>query len=207
MATNDSCSSATCTLERLIADLDSIEQASPDARFEPKRLGGSQVAQFFDIVATPQRFHPDSVRMPGIERIEVLCDEMCAGTGLTAANVRRVRARYCLVKLCSLQQANSCPLIDVASALESNGYATDSAAQNGDNEPHAKLSEALALLLVDGPNVAAIARKIGVPRTTLASWPTFKAALQQVRAKAAAEKESRRRRLASATVDSDNDDE
>jgi transposase-like protein len=33
---------------------------------------------------------------------------------------------------------------------------------------------ALAELLVNGPNASQIARRIGVPRTTLLGWPTFR---------------------------------
>jgi hypothetical protein len=62
---------------------------------------------------------------------------------------------------------------------------------------------AMALLLTIGPNAKQIAQKVGVPRTTLLSWPTFKAAYDKKKAEAATEKEKRRQRLRTADQDDD----
>src|SRR5262249_3438902 len=79
---------------------------------------GSIPAAWWRMQAAVLRFQPDLVRMPGIDRIEILCDELAGGTGLTAASVRHRRARLCRLKGCTLQDANNCSLVEAAEALE-----------------------------------------------------------------------------------------
>jgi len=52
---------------------------------------------------------------------------------------------------------------------------------------------ALACLLRIGPNVARIAKELGIPRTTLLGWPEFKVRCNQMRADQALAKQRRRR--------------
>jgi hypothetical protein len=56
-----------------------------------------------------------------------------------------------------------------------------------------KRTLALAALARIGPNVAKIAREINVPRTTLLGWPTFRQALDKMRATGEKARRSRRR--------------
>src|SRR5262249_50326139 len=50
-------------------------------------------------------WRPDPTRMPGIRRIELLCDED-GGSGITAAAVRKLRARLCRDTHSSLHHAD-----------------------------------------------------------------------------------------------------
>jgi hypothetical protein len=109
------------TMGELIRELEGAEVAfvanSRTAdRVEAKQ--GSGAALWWRMQTSALRFQPDPTRMPGIDRIEVLCDELASGTGLTAANVRQLRARLCRQKLCTLQDADNCSLIEAADALE-----------------------------------------------------------------------------------------
>jgi hypothetical protein len=112
------------TLCSLIAELERVEQAPPVRSIESDRLGGP-VAQIFTFIETRQKFHPDTARMPGIDRIEVLCDGLGNGTGLTVANVKRLRAVFWQVKRGLLEEADSCSLLDVASTLEAGPKTAD----------------------------------------------------------------------------------
>ena len=79
---------------------------------------------------------------------------------------------------------------------------------NGERESKQILEQmAMALLLTIGPNAKKIAEKVGVPRTTLMSWETFKAAYDKKKGEAQAEMEKRRRRLKSADQDTDETDD
>jgi hypothetical protein len=79
---------------------------------------GSLVAHWWRCQAAALKFQPDPARMTGIDRIEVLCDELAGGTGLTATSVRQLRARLCRLKRCSLQEADAYSLAGAADALE-----------------------------------------------------------------------------------------
>lgn len=78
---------------------------------------GSIPAQWWRIQAAALRFQPDPVEMPGIDRIQVLCDELDNGDGLTAANVAKVRAKVCRARPCSLAEANAISLDEAADVL------------------------------------------------------------------------------------------
>jgi hypothetical protein len=79
---------------------------------------GSIAAQWWRMQAAALKFQPNPARMPGIDRIEVLCDELAGGTGLNATNVRQLRARLCRLKGCSLQEAVAYSLTEAADVLE-----------------------------------------------------------------------------------------
>jgi hypothetical protein len=108
------------TLGRLISELEGSERAfAANSRTADRvEASGSAAGVWWRTAAAALQWQPDPVTMPGIDRIEVLCDELAGGTGLTAANVRQLRARLCRVKRCSLQDADGCPLTEVADALE-----------------------------------------------------------------------------------------
>jgi hypothetical protein len=61
---------------------------------------------------------PDPALMPGIDRIEVLCDELGDGAGLTVANVRKVRAKVCRALGCTLASVDTRSLDDAANAID-----------------------------------------------------------------------------------------
>jgi hypothetical protein len=108
-------------LGQLICTLEGSERAfvanSHTAdRVEAKQ--GSVAAHWWRIQAAALKFHADPSRMPGIDRLEVLCDELAGGTGLTAKNLRQLRAHLCRLRQCSLQEADTYPLNEAADALE-----------------------------------------------------------------------------------------
>jgi hypothetical protein len=108
-------------LGQLIVALEESERAfaaTSRTADEVEAKEGSVAAQRWRVQAAALRFQPDPARMPGIERIEVLCDELAGGTGLTLANVRQLRARLCRSKGCSLHEADAYSLAQVADALE-----------------------------------------------------------------------------------------
>jgi len=66
---------------------------------------------------------------------------------------------------------------------------------------------AMALLLTIGPNAKRISEQVGVPRTTLMSWPTFKAAYDKKKLEVQKEKENRRQRFKAGDREEDENDE
>jgi hypothetical protein len=109
------------TLGELIRELESAESAFIANSRTADRVEaehGSIPATWWRVQAAALRFQPDPIRMPGIDRIQVLCDELAGGTGLTAANVRQLRARLCRLKGRTLQDADNCSLVEAADALE-----------------------------------------------------------------------------------------
>jgi hypothetical protein len=96
-------------LGQLLQLLEGSERAFAANSREADRIEaekGSIVAHWNRCQAAALKFQPDPARMPGVDRIEVLCDELAGGTGLTASSVRQLRARLCRLKRCSLQQAD-----------------------------------------------------------------------------------------------------
>jgi hypothetical protein len=112
---------ANFTLGRLLDALRDSEAAfaanSETADRVESRDGGMAVA-WWRLQAAALRFQPDPVQMPGIDRIQLLCDELDNGGGLTAANVARIRAKVCRAKPCGLEEANALALHEAADVLE-----------------------------------------------------------------------------------------
>jgi hypothetical protein len=109
------------TLGELIRELEGHERAFAENSRTADRVEseqGSLGAVWWRVQAAALRFQPDPARMSGIDRIEVLCDEIANGKGLTAANVRQLRARLCRLKRWSLQNADNRSLVEAADALE-----------------------------------------------------------------------------------------
>jgi hypothetical protein len=79
---------------------------------------GSIAAARRYVQAAALRFQPDQAQMPGIDRIQLLCDELDNGDGLIAANVAKLRAKVCRAKPCSLDEANALSLEQLADVLE-----------------------------------------------------------------------------------------
>jgi hypothetical protein len=96
-------------------------------RVEAKQ--GAIAAQWWRVQAAAFKFQPNRARMPGIDRIQLLCDELDNGGGLTAANVAKLRAKVCRAEGCTLEAANALTLDEFADILEAKG------ARAGDQEP------------------------------------------------------------------------
>jgi hypothetical protein len=84
------------TLGDLIRDLEGSERAYAQnkATADKKAAAGRLDAKWWYVQAAVLRWQPEPARMPGIERIELLCDEE-AGGGVTVESVRRLRAKVC----------------------------------------------------------------------------------------------------------------
>jgi hypothetical protein len=63
-------------------------------------------------------WRPEELNIPGIRRIEVLCDLEDGEAGITAAKVRRLRARICRQQHWQPQHANELTLDEAADILE-----------------------------------------------------------------------------------------
>jgi hypothetical protein len=122
-----------CTLGWLIAELESSEQTKPWIDEEYKR----EEARYGSIAADGWRvraeafglFHRNPAAMAGLDRIILLCDELDNTDGLTAANVRKLRAKVCRARDCTLESANALSLTESANAIEGNLMNENSPAQ------------------------------------------------------------------------------
>lgn len=101
-------------------------------RVEAKQ--GGIAAQWWRVQAAVLKFQPDPAQMPGIDRIQLLCDELDNGDGLSGANVAKIRAKVCRAKPCSLEAANALSLNEVADVLEARASEAMPAATRG-NDP------------------------------------------------------------------------
>jgi hypothetical protein len=63
-------------------------------------------------------WRPNEAQMPGISRIELLCDRLPGEAGITAAKVRRLRADICERLQLQIPQADQLSLNEAADALE-----------------------------------------------------------------------------------------
>lgn len=109
------------TLGQLLTTLQGSEAAFEANSRTAERVAakdGAVLGQWWRATAGALLFRPDTAAMPGIDRIQILCDELNSDGGLTAANVARVRAKVCRAKPCSLAEANELSLDEVADILE-----------------------------------------------------------------------------------------
>lgn len=109
------------TLGDLLTSLQGSEQAfAANSRTADKveREQGSISAQWWRIQAAVLVFQPHPAMMPGIDRIQLLCDELDNSDGLTAANVAKLRARVCREKPCTIDEANALSLFEAADVLD-----------------------------------------------------------------------------------------
>jgi hypothetical protein len=105
-------------LGQLITILESSERAYAANLREASRLEekhGSILAAHHRLQAAVLQFEPNPTIHPGIDRIEVLCDEW--GSGLKAETVRKLRGNVCKTAGLNLNEANAMPLDAVADAL------------------------------------------------------------------------------------------
>jgi hypothetical protein len=113
------------TLGWLINELESDEKAKEWMAEEYKREEAKYGTIGADGWLNRQRafglFHPDPAMMPGIDRIEHLCDAEFHGSGLTIANVRQLRVMICKKLKWNSEQArcaDGLSLIEAADVLE-----------------------------------------------------------------------------------------
>ncbi len=89
-------------------------------------------------------------------------------------------------------------------AEEENPAEPDATDKNADRKILERL--AIAALLIEGPNATRIAQSIGVKRTTMLGWPTFREQYDKAKNQRAEEREARRRRLRNGELDEDSED-
>jgi hypothetical protein len=87
---------AAYTLGDLLRDLEASDHAYArnKAVADRKAATSSALAKWWYVQIDGSRWQPDPRRMPGIERIELICNRLY-GTGVTAESVRRLRAKLC----------------------------------------------------------------------------------------------------------------
>ncbi len=108
------------TLGDLIGELDGVEQsrgfrfANQQEQLRRNPLNAMANRAYESALA----WRPDETRMPGISRIELLCDRLPGESGITAAKVRRLRADLCERLRCPIPQANTLTLGEAADTLE-----------------------------------------------------------------------------------------
>jgi hypothetical protein len=128
------------TLGRLLLELEGSEMAYQDNLRTVERIerrDGSIAAHGIRNSAEAMRWQPDSARMPGIGRIEALCDEEW-GTGLKSENVRRLRGRVCSKLGVGIEEANAMTLDSVTTTL---GLAANDGASPSPSPPAEDLPE------------------------------------------------------------------
>ena len=107
------------TLGDLIQDLTRSEEAFATQMKEAERLHskhGGLVAHHLETTASHLRWRPDATRMPGIDRIDLICHERF-GTGVNVEAVRKLRAELCRTHRVDTETANSLTLTEAADLL------------------------------------------------------------------------------------------
>jgi hypothetical protein len=104
----------------LLGELDACERLYAEARSEAEhaRSTGDLSARYKFQRAEGLRWRPDPEGMPGIRRVELLCDLEPGDPGVTAAKVRGLRAKVARLRGLTLDQADALDLNAVATALE-----------------------------------------------------------------------------------------
>jgi hypothetical protein len=108
------------TLGQLISELEGIEQSR-----ELRLLNHQEQLRRNPLSAVMNRayesamaWRTDETRMPGISRVELLCDRLPGEAGITVAKVRRLRADICERTRCQISHANNLTLNEAADTLE-----------------------------------------------------------------------------------------
>ncbi len=107
------------TLGDLIQDLTRSEEVFAAQMKDAERLHskhGWLVARHMETGASHLRWRPDATRMPGINRIELICDDRF-GTGVTLEAVQKLRAELGRTHQVELDSANSLTLTEAADLL------------------------------------------------------------------------------------------
>jgi hypothetical protein len=108
------------TLGDLIRELESsdIAHAHIKATADRQATKSPIAATWWYVQAGASRWQPDPKRMPGIERIELICNRLY-GSSITAESVRRLRARLCDEHHMQLPRvADQLDLITVANIID-----------------------------------------------------------------------------------------
>lgn len=108
------------TLGQLLFELIASEDAYQKNEAVAQRQQYPAVAAWWHIQAAGLRWQPDPKRMPGIDKLEVYCDEHFGGSGLTIQAVRKVRALLCSKLSCTPGEADDLSLEGVLCGLEMN---------------------------------------------------------------------------------------
>jgi hypothetical protein len=128
---------ATYTLGQLIRALEGSDNAyQANLRTAQRKETESPAeAVWWHVQASALKFVPDPARMPGIDRLEALCDEEW-GSGLTAENVRKLRGRLCSRQAIGTAEVDAMTLHSVVDAflLRSRGQEN----QEGQSSPRPK---------------------------------------------------------------------
>lgn len=109
------------TFGDLIGDLESSESAYAKNKETTDRVRsqqGSIVAHWWEIQSAVLRWQPDPKRMPGIDRIELICDARF-GRAFQMEDLRKLRAELCHTHNLTLDAANQLTLIEVADLINS----------------------------------------------------------------------------------------
>jgi hypothetical protein len=110
----------TYTLGQLIGFLDALERDREfrrHQRLEQVRRG--PVASHLNVpYSSPPDWRLDEREMPGIRRIELLCDLETGEPGITAAKVRQLRARICRQQVLQPQHVDDLTLDEAVDMLE-----------------------------------------------------------------------------------------
>jgi hypothetical protein len=108
------------TLGTLITFLDGIEHRREFSRLnQQEQLRRNPLSAAANATyASALRWRPNEQEMPGIGRIELLCDLEPGEAGVNAAKVRRLRARICRERRWQLPQADGLTLDEAAGILE-----------------------------------------------------------------------------------------
>ena len=108
------------TLGHFIYVLEVYEELrATNATFTDAVLAGSAEALFrIENYSDLMRVSAVLANAPGKGRIQLLCEEVDSASGLTTANVIKLRARVCRAKPCTLEEANTLTLDEVADVLD-----------------------------------------------------------------------------------------
>ncbi|MFL5330872.1 MAG: hypothetical protein ACJ8C4_18400 [Gemmataceae bacterium] len=121
----------TYNLGRLLREIESYETAYTQTRATADQYAAkaSPTATWWYLQSEAYRWRPDLATMPGIHRIELICDRLF-GSGISSESVRRLRAMVCdKLGLRSLDVADSQDLESVADLLENRKNVTLEAMQ------------------------------------------------------------------------------
>lgn len=116
----DSSANLRYTLGQLIVFLDGLERnrevqrLNQQEQFRRDPINASLNA----VYSAALRWRPDEGEMPGVRRIELLCDLEPGEAGINAAKVRRLRARICQQQRWQPQHADELTLDEAADLLE-----------------------------------------------------------------------------------------
>ncbi len=99
---------------RVYEELRATNATFTDAVLAGSAEAASRIENYHDLM----RVSKVLANAPGKGRIQLLCEEVDSASGLTVANVIKLRARVCRAKPCTLEKANALTLDEAANVLE-----------------------------------------------------------------------------------------